>query len=363
MSDLPSLHEAGVAAQRRYDASACDCAAKLLDVRQRTFDNGSKHFVQQCTRCGEQRGNPLGRAAASSRLAGRTPLAFDTDLEETFRAHRMALLKQVTALHGQELAVRSPALVAELAAMKAKGERLASLVAQCADQLLLETSPELAADALARKAVTLRSELRDAARRSTPRFMSEDELKAWLVATLGEDFELFPEVPGRHVATGTRVKIDYVAFPKRHLIDHGFASVHFGIEVKQLDPFDGFSQKAARALWQTVSYTDSEFFPQGRPNRLKFALLFSNMSFDAERKLLNRTGETFENDGALWAGLLQLANHANVGTLEIRGNRNAPSGWKIAFSGGTYFGRRANEEPQYRRSDEHTIEKNRIGSF
>jgi hypothetical protein len=302
--------------------------------------------------------------AASARLAGRAPLAFDTDLEEAFDAHRMALLNEVTALRNQEMAVRSPTLVAEIAALKARGERMASLVTQCADELLLQNNPELVADALARKAVALRRELRDAAHLATTCFKTEDELKAWLVANLQEDFELWPEVPGRHVAAGVGVKLDYVAYARQHLIEHGFTPLPFGIEVKQLDPFDGFSQKAARALWQTVSYTDSEFFvPDKPPTRLKFALLFSNMSFGAERKLLNRTGETFENDGALWSGLLQLANHANVGTLEIRGKRDAPSGWKMAFSGGTYFGRRASDEPQYRLSDVHTINKNRIGSF
>jgi hypothetical protein len=59
---------------------------------------------------------------------------------------------------------------------------------------------------------------------------------------------------------------------------------------------NGFSSRAARALWQTVSYTDSEFDLAGRPVRLKYALLFSNLSFEQERSLLENLGSTREND-------------------------------------------------------------------
>lgn len=152
-----------------------------------------------------------------------------------------------------------------------------------------------------------------------------------------------------------------MAYPKQHLIALGFRDDYFGIEVKHLDPGEGFSQKASRALWQTVSYTDSEFFVQGTRARLKFAVLFSGMSFEKEVKLLNHLGQTFENDWALWHGLRQLANHANVGTLEIKGDRDAWTGWKIAFAGGRYFTRsHFDKECSYRLSNPRMVEKNRI---
>lgn len=92
--------------------------------------------------------------------------------------------------------------------------------------------------------------------------------------------------------------------------------------MKHLDQTQGFSHKA-RGLWQTVSYTDSEFFLEGATIRPKFALLFSNISLRKSIVFLNRLGQELENDRALWGGLLQLANHANVGTLEIMGLRDA----------------------------------------
>ena len=374
MSDLYAADDSeAVEARRRQlqqqlQEGACTCSPELLEVRHRTFGNGSKHYVLQCGRCGQQRGNALSTKEAQARLSGASALEFDPSIEAAYVAQRSVLLDECAALGRQAAVQRNPewmALIeAERAEEKARTERVHALVEACAAAVASEVGEEKAADALAAKAIALRQVLRDARLQATKRFGSEVELKTWLVAHLSEDFDLHAEVPGRHVAEGVRVQIDYLAYPKQHLLDAGFIPTHFGIEVKHLDQTQGFSHKAARGLWQTVSYTDSEFFLEGATIRPKFALLFSNISFEEEHRLLNRLGQELENDRALWGGLLQLANHANVGTLEIMGSRDAWTGWKMAFSGGMYFWRRHHKgERRYLVSNNRTIEKVRIGNF
>lgn len=63
--------------------------------------------------------------------------------------------------------------------------------------------------------------------------------------------------------------------------------------------YRGFSHKAALGLWQAVSYTDSEFYLDDVTIRPKFALLFSNISFEREHQSLNRLDTELENDRAL----------------------------------------------------------------
>ncbi|MES2244210.1 MAG: hypothetical protein V4639_15145 [Pseudomonadota bacterium] len=354
--------------QEQLQEGACTCSPELLEVRRRTFGNGSKHYVLQCGQCGQQRGNALKTKEAQERLSGASALEFDPSIEIAYAAQRSVLLEECAALWRQAAVQRDPewmALIeADRAEEKARAERVLALVEACAAAVASEVGEEKAADVLALKAIALRRVLRDTRLQATKRFGSEVELKTWLMAHLSEDFNLYAEVPGRHVAEGVRVQIDYLAYPKRHLLDAGFIPAHFGIEVKHLDQTQGFSHKAARGLWQTVSYTDSEFFLEGAAIRPKFALLFSNISFEEEHRLLNRLGQELENDRALWVGLLQLANHANVGTLEIMGSRDAWMGWKMAFSGGMYFWRRHHEgERRYLVSNSRTIEKVRIGNF
>lgn len=294
--------------------------------------------------------------------------AFDPSLEAVHRAKRVAQTEQLVAVEQRDLALKNPAAAQWLADKKemerAQAERVHALVDQCTLQLCAEIGEEQTANELGKRVVALRAKHREQLLLETPRFGSERELKQWLESHLSEDFELYSEVPGQHIATGTRVQIDYLAYPRQHLIDQGFAATHFGIEAKHLEPFDRFSHKASRALWQAVSYSDAAFELNGLTVRPKFALLFSNMSFEDERGLLDHLGKPFENDWALWRGLLQLANHANVGTLDIRGHANAWKGWKMAFSGGTYFYRRHYQEKrEYRLSDSNLVEKVRIGNF
>lgn len=237
----------------------CDCREDRLDVRRRTFGNGSQHLVLQCLYCGRQRGSALGAKAAATRLDGRDALVFDDGIAEKYKTKRSGLIRECWDARAQ----RDPESVAWAAREQEKRQeqtqRVSALVDECAQALVIERGEVMAANALANKAISMRSKLRAELFASTPCFSTEAELKQWLTAHLVEDFDLFPEVPGRHVAEGVTVQIDYLAYPRPHLLAAGFLPSHFGIEVKHLNQADGFSHKAARALWQTVSYTDAEF--------------------------------------------------------------------------------------------------------
>lgn len=341
--------------------TACRCPDEGIHTCRRTVAKGAVHIVRQCRRCGRQVGSALGKKALGA--AGQLGLPdFDPAIEE--RYHQLAL--QAFAPANSLAPASSDPIAPEVAArMKLELEARESLAALCG-RLIEDISPSQLADALGAKAIELRRAVYNANLAITPRFADEPALKRWLVDHLAEDFELTPEVAGRHLAEGVRVEIDFMAFPKPHLIDAGFVPRHFGIEVKHINQEDGFSRKASRALWQTVSYTDSEFEIGTSLVKPTFAMLFSNLSFEAERLLLRNFGSQRENDLVLWRGLLQLANHANVGTLDIRGTATDWRGWAMRFStGGTYFSRRHSRSvlPVYRKSNGHLVDKVRVGNF
>ncbi|MBT2336537.1 hypothetical protein J7E49_21820 [Variovorax paradoxus] len=367
IDELEELERRFAQVSQQLSDSDCRCPATQQAVRRRTFANGSHHHVLQCRHCGEQRGSPLRAKDAEARLEGMTAQEFDPVIAQTYAEYRRVIVtefKELQTLVTERRGGWAALIAADRAEERAKLERVRALVAQCAADVAAEIGEQKTADVLAAQAIALRRKLRDALFDATPRFTSEAELKVWLAAHLSEDFDLSPEVAGRHVAEGVRVIIDYLAYPKQHLLENGFAPAHFGIEVKYLGQADGFSHKAARGLWQTVSYTDSEFFLDGVTIRPKFALLFSNISFESEHQLLNRLGMELENDRALWNGLLQLANHANVGTLEVKGPREDWKGWKMAFSGGMYFYRNHYMgKREYGLSNPRMIEKVRVGNF
>ena len=346
----------------------CDCPEQLLQVRLRTVAGGSKHHVLQCTGCGEQRGNALGAKSAQTKLAGATAQPFDGLIAEAYIERRRRIFAEHSVMERQWLLLVAPDAGVESTARNeadnARDKRVLEIVERCAGEVVAEVGEEQGADALAKQAVFMRQRHLDARVAATARFSSEKELKQWLVEHLAEDFFLYPEVTGRHAAEGVRVQIDYLAFPKPHLVAAGFVPAHFGVEVKYLNQQEGFSHKASRGIWQTVSYTDSVFDLAGQSVRLKFALLFSNLSFADERSLLEHLGQKYENDHVTWHALLQLANHANVGNLEIKGSRDAWKGWKMAFSGGTYFSRSMRDgERLYRESNRNMIDKVRVGNF
>ncbi|WP_460751494.1 hypothetical protein [Marinomonas epiphytica] len=199
---------------------------------------------------------------------------------------------------------------------------------------------------------------------ATERFTDEKELKAWLVEHFSRDFHIYKEVPGIHLAEKVNVRIDFVLYPKPHLIEEGFIEEPFGIEVKYFKQESGFTHKTSRGIWQAISYNDCLFNLNSHEFKTKFCLLFSNLSFSAETALIKNLGYEGENDQMEWSGMLHVANHARVGVLSVSGDKELMKGWVMRFAGGTYFSSSSyNNEVSYRHSNPNTINKVRIGNF
>lgn len=342
-----------------------ECDSK--ELRLRTNTNGSQHVVWQCLGCGEQRGGAVGRKVADKELNGRPALPFDESLGDSVKQAYRGISDRYWALHKEREAIFSPeyqkAHAAWLKANTEQRKRQWEAVTASVEDLVAQMREGKALDLLTKHICERRKQAWSEALKLPGRFQSEPELKGWMTAFLAEDFDLHDEVKGVHLAHGVGVQIDYIATAKPHLVEAGFVNQPFGIEVKYINPAEGFSHKAARAFWQTISYTDCAFTLRGEKTQLKFAVLFSNLSFEAERTLLKQHGDPYENDFVAWRTLLQLANHAGVGLVELPGHRAEPKGWALRFSGGTYFVRRDGRDPQYKLSNASMVEKIRVGNF
>lgn len=343
-----------------------DCSLSL-SLRLRTVEGGGRSLVRQCTVCGRQRGGALKRTDAQA-----DTLAFDANLEATFNAQRLAIYQELHAAEVALTALTDPELA------RWRGEYRASLQADRDASAARLTQARGALDAAMPEILTLNwrerlpfvighlqqhhsASLMDPQPAHFERFETEGELRSWLDPVIERDFEVAREVRGRHLTEQVRVQIDYVLIPRQHLVVAGFRPHPIGLEVKYLPLDHGFSPRASRFIWQAISYTDCEFELRGQTTRLSHVLLFSNLSFDDEqRQLRGITDSPVANDRAKWNAFLELANHANVGSLQMSGPRIKNDGWKITFATGVYFSR-------YRQSlrlrNRHLIEKVRIGNF
>jgi hypothetical protein len=336
-----------------------------LALRTRILANGSMHLVRQCMRCGQQRGTPIGKKEAAALLAGAEAPLFDTTIEDAQRQERGALGARIDAISTRMLELSSPRYAAELAARRdaaAAGEHGA---AQALDAALAHLRPTKSP---AQRLHFVMSHLKQhAADFSEPPqaesefFRTEEELKRWLDGWIAKYFEVWREVPGRHLTEGVSVKADYILAPKQPLVDAGFKVGPIGLEVKYLPLVHGFSPKASRFVWQAVSYTDCEFDVDGHATRLKQVLLFSNLSFEHEVRELRHIGSPRSSDRSKWDALVELANHANVGQFEILGQRSMWDGWKISFASGIYFSFHAKRG--FMLHDKNLFEKVRVGNF
>lgn len=347
------------------DAMDHDCA-EHLQLRTRIVANGHAQFVHQCLRCGEQRGGPVGKAQVAALTGGGRPPPFDDGAEERVRAQRRALLAKVSAVDRELLELRSPAYAAQVATERAAAagaeQRAASAIATAVQELrsLNAPYPSHRLQFIVSELLKHQEHFADPRANPATNFQSEDELKQWLDGWLERDFEVWREVRGRHLTEDARVQADYVLAPRAPLVDAGFKPGYFGLEVKYLPLVHGFSPKASRFVWQAVSYTDCSFDLDGKPVRLPRVLLFSNLSFEHELRQLRHLGSPRSNDRSKWDALVELANHANVGQLEILGDRDSWRGWKISFAGGTYFSQTSNGS---RLHNKVLFEKVRIGNF
>lgn len=346
------------------DVNTVHACIDSLVIRRRTFSSGHIHNVHQCTVCGCQTGGPLSKAKATMQLAGAQPLIFDDTIEPAYRQAKMQLLDQINSITKEVTKRLDPVS----SAMDAEDVEKASQRKQVAEEAI-----EKAVDAVGQAYIwrdilpvivkhtqSLAVKFREEPK-AFQRFSSETELKAWLEIWIDADFEVFTEVPGVHLTENVGVKIDYVLKPRQHLIDAGFLPGPVGLEVKYLRQESNFSSRASRFVWQAVSYTDCRFnLPDGH-TRLPRVMLFSNMSFEDEYRLLKGvTPNVYENEKAKWTALLELANHANVGNLVMYGDRENRMGWKIKFAAGTYFSRFRSECTLHNAK---LFNKIRIGNF
>ena len=337
--------------------------ALVLCIRQVRL--GHHHHVYQCGVCGEQRGGPLAKREALELLGGVVAPAFDDSSYEIYRQKRQAAHREVARLNDAILATLDPPGAAQDAAKTFASQERQRQANHAIDQvvaLIRDAQPwNRRLSAIIQRVKSHVDVLRDPDAKAVQRFTSETELRNWLDVWLGNDFEVFSEVPGIHLTENVGVKIDYVLKPKRHLLDAGFMPGPVGLEVKYLKQEDSFSSKASRFVWQSISYTDCEFEMREGRIRLPRVLLFSNMSFEGERTLLKGVEpNAYENEQAKWTALLELANHANVGSLLISGTRERHFGWKIKFATGTYF---RCDPDGYSLHNARLFSKVRIGNF
>ena len=244
------------------DFNTVHLCVESLSIRLRTFSSGHIHNVHQCTVCGRQSGGPLSKVKAAEKLAGAQPLVFDDTIESAHRQIRSQLLEQINCITKEVTKRLDPVG----SAMDAEEVQKAAQRKQVAEEAI-----EKAVDAVGQaymwrhilpviveRTQFLADKFKEEAK-IFQRFSSEEELKAWLEAWIGVDFEVFKEVPGIHLTEHIGVKIDYVLKPKQHLISAGFLPGPVGLEAKYLRQEASFSSRASRFVWQAVSYTDCQF--------------------------------------------------------------------------------------------------------
>jgi hypothetical protein len=355
--------------QSLLDQGRHDCNDHLA-LRTREF-GGGKHFVNQCLQCGEQRGNSISHQEALRLNDGVEPPAYDDSITIEREEHRSHLSQGWSNAHAEERRITAlihgwsfESVQASFAQKKKQLDEANNRLSELLVEFEAEFGEEKVINCLMRQTVSRKKRLYAERQAATERFSDEKELKAWFVEHFTRDFHIYEEVPGIHLAEEVNVRIDFVLYPKPHLIEDGFIEEPFGIEVKYFKQESGFTHKTSRGIWQAISYNDCLFNLKGRKFKIKFCLLFSNLSFSPETALIKNLGNEWENDQVEWSGMLHVANHARVGELSIKGSKELATGWTIRFAGGTYFSASSyNNENSYRLSNPNTINKIRVGNF
>lgn len=348
-------------------AKSCACE-NHLEIKIRKFGGGI-HYVEQCNTCGAQRGGSLKKAHALQLLIGTTPRDFDPSINEQYRLNRQLANEKISKLSNERIQLKrllniQPAQNGIHAAVDEHYIKSASDLSLYVDDLVTQYGMSRAVRLLVQETVRLRKRENEELKQKTNRFSTEAELKAWFEEFFSKDFIISSEVNGRHLAENVSVRIDYFLKARNHLVEEGFDPKAFGVEVKYFRQEEKFTHKTSRGIWQTISYNDCEFdLPEG-PLKPKFCLIFSNLSFPDELNIANCFGTEYENDKIQWRGMLHLANHANIGCLNIRGSRDQHYGWEMRFGGGVYFCCYVSKQGiTYKKSNENVINKIRVGNF
>ncbi len=153
--------------------------------------------------------------------------------------------------------------------------------------------------------------------------MDEPKLKRLLQLGIEKDFDILPEVTGTNIVEHDEVRIDFMCYPKQHIIDAGFHPAWFGIEVKHIPQKDdgshtsGTTSKITRLFWQAISYAQSEFNIENQNIRPAFVLVHTN-------RIQSRGNQS------LFRNLTALGLYGNVGVLDFFVGKR--KGWMITFA-------------------------------
>lgn len=329
----------------------------MLDLKYKINSTGGYDYIYQCRVCGQRRKQALKKADALR--INSSPKLFDLSIEDKFFGKRKRLIniRSKLVLKANNKPIETKSKVVEPAIERKKNE---------AKKLLEELTKEYKnlaylEDVILELHNLIKNQRIDSSSNSEYEpLKTEKELKSIFKKYFIGDFIIFEEVKGIHLSTKTNVKIDFVLAPRKHLLDKGFIPDFFGVEVKYINPKDDLNRKTTRGIWQTISYNDCEFEVKTKNGIRKFipkfSMFFSNLSFFEEYKQLDK----YYFNKKLWYAYIHLANHANVGVLNV-----TKDGWVFKFgTGGLYFSKKAmDSEILYRLHNERNILKKRVGNF
>lgn len=154
--------------------------------------------------------------------------------------------------------------------------------------------------------------------------LNEDSLKEILINCLSNDFIIKKEVPGYHLLELKKVRIDFLLFPKQHMIDKKFEPVWFGCEVKSPAVKKKPQTNIMNLAKQCIDYTESKFIDI-IPS---FVVMFPGMPYFFHAQ--NAMTTEYKNFLYLFKSFIQ---RFNVGTLDII----SPGEWSIRFGSQKYY--------------------------
>jgi hypothetical protein len=143
-------------------------------------------------------------------------------------------------------------------------------------------------------------------------FATEKDARRYLEMVLADDFHLLPEVQMEHTADGSRLRIDYLAAPRKPgLLPNGTDLI--GIEVKR--GYGSFRDFDA-AFYQCVGYRDCRITdgraPRKQGQRLPFVFLFPAMERPGVEEV---AGSTYP---CMADGVYRAAGKFSVGFIHVR---------------------------------------------
>lgn len=156
----------------------------------------------------------------------------------------------------------------------------------------------------------------------------EDALKAQVTAALERDFLIKPEASGRDMVHNEPVRVDFLLWPRQHVVTAGYPRQVAAVEVKWLEDDD--IGGLAELCWQGITYQQSVFPDKhGADHRPMFTLLYADSDGD-------KSPDTDYASAWRWAS--RILQRANVGFLRV-----ASDGWGFYFGPSRYAGRRRGE--------------------